>query len=700
MKIRLLAHRGIGLMQLLGFALLVSAASGQVVGWRGNWTGLYPDSHAPTEWHRLPKGPMEGMRCSATPRDSGAANDAPAVENGVVSEWLVAGPFPVKDSVADFNSSPINGESTLRPKLGDKANDKPWKKIELTSDRWAIGPTELPWTDVGREVGYAPNEIGYASSSLYCTRAGRLRAVIEHSFGLRIWINGKQVYANPERQIGLGSYAQLSNHARELTKPNSPVFEFDVHAGWNQILCKASSAPREGFNEMRFCVRLSDVPSVAYESKNIAWMAEIPGRGNATPVISGGRIFLTSEPDDLLCFDAATGKRLWIASNNYYDASSQAERDTNPNLATALEPLAAKLKETIEPLQRLEMHRQIQEGLIAIDKGKYKQRLSGHLSGHLGIVGFATPTPCADGKYVYVWFGSGVAACYDLEGHRRWITRVAADTLGYASSPALIDGKLVVYMERLIALDAATGAMLWEQPAVDNNLSGLIPARLADTNVIVSQEGEIVRASDGHVLYENPNKAASATGWSPPTIIGQTIYFAFYGVNQIVMLDCTGVSGDTWRPKVKQIDDIAKIHKDEKGRWIDRDTAGSPLIWNGLAYNTDIWGTFYAVDLVKCQPAYEQIVDLRGVFHYNSIPISASPTLIGGSIYILDNNGTTLVIEPGRAFKQIACNRILTELPRTSAISPQEAISYAPIVADGDRLYLRGERYLYCIAQQ
>ncbi len=642
---------------------------------------------------------MEGMQCSATSRDASATNDAPLVVDGVVSEWLVAGPFPIKDSVTDFNSPQLPDEANLQPGPKDKSGGKPWTRLELTSNRWELGPANLPWVDVGQVVGYAANEIGYASSTIYCTRAGRLRAVVDHSFGLCVWVNGKQVYASADRQVGLGNYMQLSNHARALTEPSSPAFEFDVQSGWNRLLCKVSSANREGFNEMRFCLRLADVPSVAYDSKNIAWMAEIPNRGNATPIISGGRIFLTSEPDDLVCFDAATGKRLWIASNNFYDASTPGDRDANPLLASTLEPLAAKLKETTEPPQRLKIKKEIQEALISIDKRKYKVRLSSHLSDHFGIVGFATPTPCADGKYIYVWFGSGVAACYDLEGHRQWITRIDADTLSYASSPALIDGKFVVYMDKVIALDAATGALLWEQPAVDHNMSGLVPARLADTNVIVSQEGEIIRASDGHLLYENPNKAASSSGWAPPTVIGQTIYFAFYGVNQIVMLDCTGQSGETWRPKMIAINDIS-THHNADGHWVDRDTAGSPLIWNGLAYSADIWGTAYAVDLAAGKGLYQRDVPLHGLFHYNSIPISASPTLIGGNIYILDNHGTTLVIEPGPTFKQVACNRIFTELTRTAPIPAQEAISYAPIIADGDRLYLRGERYLYCIAQQ
>jgi hypothetical protein len=58
------------------------------------------------------------------------------------------------------------------------------------------------------------------------------------------------------------------------------------------------------------------------------------------------------------------------------------------------------------------------------------------------------------------------------------------------------------------------------------------------------------------------------------------------------------------------------------------------------------------------------------------------------------------VLEPGLQFKQVARNHIGTQLDRTWPIPAQETLCYAPPVADGDRLYLRGEAYLYCIGEK
>ena len=85
--------------------------------------------------------------------------------------------------------------------------------------------------------------------------------------------------------------------------------------------------------------------------------------------------------------------------------------------------------------------------------------------------------------------------------------------------------------------------------------------------------------------------------------------------------------------------------------------------------------------------------------HYNAVPVAASPTLIGDKILVMDNQGTTVVLGPGRTFKELGRNRIEPRLERVCPLPAQETLTYAPPIADADCLYLRGERYLYCIGQ-
>jgi hypothetical protein len=96
---------------------------------------------------------------------------------------------------------------------------------------------------------------------------------------------------------------------------------------------------------------------------------------------------------------------------------------------------------------------------------------------------------------------------------------------------------------------------------------------------------------------------------------------------------------------------------------------------------------------------YYKDLKLDGLMHYNAVPVAASPTLIGNRILILDNQGTTISIAPGREFKVLARNRIETRLERVWPIPAQETLAYAPPITDGNHLYIRGERFLYCIGQ-
>ena len=62
------------------------------------------------------------------------------------------------------------------------------------------------------------------------------------------------------------------------------------------------------------------------------------------------------------------------------------------------------------------------------------------------------PAPVSDGEHVYVTFGQGQVACYDLAGSKRWQKLVLPDKVMqrggrsmFYSSPALIGGKLIFF---------------------------------------------------------------------------------------------------------------------------------------------------------------------------------------------------------------------------------------------------------------
>ncbi len=51
--------------------------------------------------------------------------------------------------------------------------------------------------------------------------------------------------------------------------------------------------------------------------KNVAWAADLPSWSNGTPVVVGDRIFVCSEPFDLICLSKKDGEILWRESCGY-----------------------------------------------------------------------------------------------------------------------------------------------------------------------------------------------------------------------------------------------------------------------------------------------------------------------------------------------------------------------------------------------
>ena len=177
------------------------------------------------------------------------------------------------------------------------------------------------------------------------------------------------------------------------------------------------------------------LPASWSKTENVAWVSPLPGPSGATPVISNGRVFVTSTvkgtPDFVaLCFDVKTGKELWRRS-----AGSNARKFPNNNMAS--------------------------------------------------------PSPVTDGKSVFFLYGDGTLLGFDVDGKELWSRNIEKEygnlalQFGYSNSPVLYEGRLYITVVRrdkpyrepsaegpldsfLAALDPATGKTLWKQPRKTN----------------------------------------------------------------------------------------------------------------------------------------------------------------------------------------------------------------------------------------
>jgi len=181
-----------------------------------------------------------------------------------------------------------------------------------------------------------------------------------------------------------------------------------------------------------------NLPATWSKTENIAWVASLPGHSSATPIITNGKVFISStdrDSDNLLalCFDARSGRELW---RKKLGTSNRKVPRNNP----------------------------------------------------------ATPSPVTDGKHVYFMYGTGDLAGLNYEGNVLWSRNLEAEygnisiKYGYNSSPLFYDNKLYILIQRhhtayrspksttldafMLAVDAKTGRNIWKQAASQDRCSG------------------------------------------------------------------------------------------------------------------------------------------------------------------------------------------------------------------------------------
>ena len=230
-------------------------------------------------------------------------------------------------------------------------------------------------------------------------------------------------------------------------------------------------------------------------------------------------------------------------------------------------------------------------------------------------------------------------------------------------------------------------------------VASLIRANIKGTEVVITQKGDILRASDGHILFSNPHKIKADTGWAPAVVTGETVVLPWGGFSLIVW-DFAKAQGDAWKPAESRIGGIVS-NRTPEGKWIDRWIAAAPLIHDGIVYCFNIHGIFYAVDLKQKKLIYRKKLDLEPFDSYCHLGASCSPTLGGRNIYVFDNQGVCLVLKPGPKYEVVARNVIATQPSRDRwGIPLREVLTNGSPVFDGECMYVRGQESVYCIGKK
>ena len=656
------------------------------VGWRGDGTGRFPGANPPLHWGRVAK-TVKALRSQATKPKDGETGKA--ISDGVVREWLVLGPIQAPAGFKDGELLP--DEAQLAPDENEKAGDRVWKRATVetaTIDFKSVFGTEDATNRVLR--------VAYAFTLLYSPTAAKLHLSLSESWlgGLSLWVNGK-----PPQPGNLG--------ARIL----------DLNAGWNSLLIRKgymTDTQNNGTRSWYATPAFFGAEGCEVETDNIRWTTPMPQRGVGSPIVVGDNILVTAEICDLICVDKNSGRIRWVRSNTWFDSMTDAEKKAQPEAFKEIDALAAQLREidaafssdkppTGEKVsERYGLERKIHDLMRKVDAEKYK-------SYHVGEAGYAPMTPASDGRHVYVQFANSVVACYDLEGGRKWIAfgrRETPPEHGLTGSPLLLGGKLLAYTGVTLGFDAQDGKLLWETPRhtyrqINGAHASFCPLRLENEDLVMAPDTRLLRVKDGKVLSMSglPGQVDYNLSFSrTPTAVasGGAVYgLENDGINRAVfVLKMSSSTGDVVRVESAQ---EAKMDISRYPTHYSGSICSSPLLHEGLVYVVSSDGVLMVVDAVKGELVYDKALDLDALTTTYGDEIrggcSSSPALGGKYIYIFGHQGETLVLEPGRAFKLVARNRI-----EQVAGGRQEIIISCPVF-DGKRIYLRTTRNLYCLEE-
>jgi hypothetical protein len=676
-------------------ALAADVSPENPVGWRGNWTGSFPDAAPPITWERRCKTRLNELRYSSRKPKGEDATGAFAPATQSITHWLIAGPFKPKDPGKTLDEEEIPNEAALSPDDGDKAGETEWKALDKKSieetfladsksDPDAINDgIEFTRMFSKESVEALPVQgAAYAHTYLYSPQTMTVALLVKHDAGLKAWLNGKVVYNNGAAVkcdcVNASGFTKFEWHWGQ-----AQTVSLSLEKGWNRLLLK-NTGNRWGWS---LDLRLTAPADAGYETKNIAWETKLPTRGHSGPIVVGNRIFLAEEVDELVCIDKKDGRILWRRSNSYFDAATPEERAANP-LWKDIEPIAAKFATAASYPESMALHHQMQDILVRIDKHRFANS-----DARFGPTqGNATPTACSDGKHVFVYFSTGIAACYDLNGNRIWIrnNRDIGDIGGYnTQAPALIAGTFVIYRHQVRGLDAKTGEIRWTsgKSNEDERAQCVVPVVIGGEPIVMAHHNHYYRARDGQFLGG-----------------GTTVHHAtaiVFGNDRVI--SCVDSGMDQWRMAgiengAMKMEFFASCGSPFAGTY----NVASPLYDNGLVYVLNINGNFMVWEpgdsASKLVFSMKHIDDMHAIvqpWHWN-VGYCASPVLGGKYVYLMDNQGTTIVIERGKTFKQVATNKIENYLPRQWVTNTQEN-TYSSPVCDGNTLYLRGDETLYCI---
>ncbi len=390
-------------------------------------------------------------------------------------------------------------------------------------------------------------------------------------------------------------------------------------------------------------------------TENVAWKSKLAGVGVSTPIVSGNRVYVTSQIGSGV---RREGNHPRLVQGG--DAASQGERA----IAAAASDKTIFVLEAFSTTdgKRVWEHRLEAEGTLTPVHDKHN---------------LTTPSPVSDGTTVFALFGTGQVAALGQDGKVVWQRHLGKEISpfdvqwGHSSSPVLYRDSLILLCDHasasyLLALDKRTGKEQWRADRGKGRSSYSTPL--------------IVEGAGGVELIVNSNERLDS--YDPRT--GQLLWFTG-DANRFPVPSAVHHNGVIYTSRGYRSGPYMAIRAGGKG-----DITGSHVLWSvptgapyvssllhydGVIYMANDVGVLSAIDAAKGERLWQERVD--GVF-------SASPVAGGGHVYFLTENGDTVVVKAGRTPQIVGRNAL------------GERVIASPAISNG-RIYVRTDDHLVAI---
>lgn len=378
----------------------------------------------------------------------------------------------------------------------------------------------------------------------------------------------------------------------------------------------------------------ADALPLEWAPGSAAWVADLPGHGQSSPVVWRDRAFVTAvsgknkEKVHVLALDLATGRTLWRRTTDSADP---------------------------------------------VKNSVYVSR--------------AAPTPCADEDAVYAFFESGDLYALDHDGEYLWRLELWSkygryeNTFGLGSSPCQTEDALFILVDDadgpsyLVAINKADGGVRWKADRGTGRKSWASPAVVTvggAPQVVVSSGGNVqgYDPATGEQLWELTDVGGN-TGVTPLPFPGDD------GADGRFLIGASGGRGGETADAARVSNGAVKITRTADGfaaekLWTNEALSvswASPVVHDGRAYWVNRQGVLFCLDAETGEQLFASRTPAGSCW--------ATPLAVAGAgsegaesggdggaagrVYLFGKDGVTAVVAAADDYELLAENRLWEE---------------------------------------